>query len=76
MESLRNQIIRHFEMKQRQVRVRIPFDELKLIGETRRMATVISENYDEHGTILEFQLKPIDLARLKSHFPNISFAEK
>ena len=76
IQELREKIVKHFEIRQRQVKVHIPFTDSRVIGEIRRVATVIAETYDERGTILDLYLKPADLSRLRSHFPGIVFAEK
>jgi GTP-binding protein HflX len=76
LQELRQKIVRHFEQNQKLVQVLIPFSESRLIGEIRKVATVTNESYNEIGTLLNFQIKPADLGRLRSYFPQIEFVEK
>jgi GTP-binding protein HflX len=74
--ELRNKIIRHFEQGQKRIHAVVPFTEAKLVGEIHRVATVVSEKYDESGTILDFHVRSVDLDRLRSHFPRVLFEER
>jgi GTP-binding protein HflX len=74
--ELRLKIIEHFEQSQKQVQVLIPFSETKIVGEIHKHAKVTSETYSEAGTLLSFHLKPEDLARLRSRFPETKFEEQ
>jgi len=76
ISKLRANIIKHFEQSQKRVHALIPFSEAKLVGEIHKVATVIGEDYNESGTILDFQLRSVDLDRLRSHFPHVSFEER
>ncbi len=73
VDELRTKIIRHFEALQKKTEVHIPFSESRAIGEIRRVAKIVIEKHDEKGTRYQLLLKPVDLARLRRHFPNLQF---
>jgi GTP-binding protein HflX len=74
--ELREQIVQHFYHEQKRVCALIPFSESRLIGEVRKVATVLNESYNDLGTVIDFHLKLADLRRLRSQYPLVTFEEK
>jgi GTP-binding protein HflX len=75
VHDLHRRIVSHFESQQKVVQVHVPFAESKAIGEIRKVASVLKEEFIETGAILDLQLKPVDLDRLRSHFTTLDFKD-
>ncbi len=73
---VREKLVQFFEARQTIISVFIPFSESKILGDIRKKASILSESYNENGTQAEILVKPPDLNRLKSLYPQIKFVEK
>lgn len=65
IDRLRETLVEHFRRDRPRAELRVPYSRGHLLGEIHAGTRVISERYDEDGTVLEVEADPATLARLQ-----------